>query len=261
MVVCQNPRKSLIAVRKILSQLFSPAQQLLLAALIVSSMTQATSKPNLYLIPGMATDCRVFKGFDLQNYTVHCIEWASYSDLESLGSYAERLLEQVDTTQPFALAGVSMGGMLALEMAKLHQPEFVALISSAESARELPKFYKMARFLPFHKLNTSFLLKLYLATPVAMRGVKESADRQLYIQMIRDTGVEFMNWQIDNIIGWKGSSQGVTCPIFRIHGAADTVIPLSENTVYDQVAEGRTHKMVINHPEIVSRWLDGLVNR
>lgn len=209
----------------------------------------------------MATDCRVFKGFELEHFDMHCIEWTPYEEAQTLGEYAAMLMKQIDTSQPFALAGVSMGGMLAQEIAKIKTPEFIALISSAESAKELPKFYKLARFLPLHKLNNTFFLNLYLTTPVAMRGVKASADRKLYLDMIRDTGVDFMNWQIDKIIGWEGSSEGITCPIYRIHGAADTVIPISESHVYDKVATGRTHKMVINHPEIICRWLDDLVRR
>ncbi len=215
----------------------------------------------LYLIPGMATDCRVFSGFNLQNYDVQCIEWVDYRSSSSLAEYAALLMDQVDTTETFALAGVSMGGMLAQEMARLHTPEFIALVSSAERLEELPKHYQMGRILPLHHLNNSFFLSIYLATPFAMRGVKAHANRKLYLEMIKDTGARFMNWQIDKIIRWKGNSEGLTCPIFRIHGSEDSIIPVRKKAIYDRLVAGSTHKMVINSPQVICEWLDELVER
>lgn len=226
----------------------------------MASESTAQEKLRLYLIPGMATDCRVFKGFDLQNYDVVCIQWVEFQTSESLREYAIELAKQIDTTRPFALAGVSMGGMLASEIARTHEPEFLALISSAESTEELPWLYHMAKWLPLHHLNNEFFLSIYLKMPLAMRGVDEKSDRKLYLQMIRDTGVKFMNWQIDKIIRWGGMEKdAINCPIHSIHGKKDKVIPISKNRSYTRIVENASHKMVINQPEVIAKWLDGIV--
>jgi surfactin synthase thioesterase subunit len=67
-------------------------------------------------------------------------------------SYAKKLSHQIDTTQPFILIGVSLGGMLATEMTDFIQPEKTIIISSAKNKYELPHRYRFQNIVPIYYL-------------------------------------------------------------------------------------------------------------
>jgi alpha/beta superfamily hydrolase len=54
-----------------------------------------------------------------------------------------RLSEQIIEVNPI-LVGVSFGGMIAVEVAKLIETEKVILISSAKTKHEIPQYYQFA---------------------------------------------------------------------------------------------------------------------
>ena len=65
----------------------------------------------VYCIPGMGVDRRLFKNIKLQQGELRFIEWLEPQRDESLASYAQRLSAQIDRSGPFALLGVSFGGI------------------------------------------------------------------------------------------------------------------------------------------------------
>lgn len=72
---------------------------------------------NVYFISGLGVDERAFKNIILpENYSVHNIRWIELLEKESLESYSTRLIAQIDQQKPFALVGLSFGGMIAAEI-------------------------------------------------------------------------------------------------------------------------------------------------
>ena len=59
-----------------------------------------------------------------------------------MADYSRTLAQQIDTSRRFSIIGVSLGGMLAVEMSKYLQPEEVILIASAKTRDELPTKYR-----------------------------------------------------------------------------------------------------------------------
>ncbi len=132
-----------------------PMHLLLLALVFGSALVQgqAQERMRLYLLPGTGADHRLFhpldlSGFDTVNVTLPVAQWG-----ESMSHYAARVAAtQIDTTAPFALVGVSLGGMVATELAAQLQPEHVLIIASAKTREELPVGYRFARYLPLYRL-------------------------------------------------------------------------------------------------------------
>ncbi|PCJ89057.1 MAG: hypothetical protein COA57_02860 [Flavobacteriales bacterium] len=68
----------------------------------------------LYLIPGTGGDHRLFKNLQIENCETSHIELWLFEKGETLPEYAQRLSAQIDTTQPYSIAGVSLGGMVGI---------------------------------------------------------------------------------------------------------------------------------------------------
>ncbi|MBU2045171.1 MAG: hypothetical protein KJ712_00395 [Bacteroidetes bacterium] len=103
---------------------------------------------NIYCIPGLGTDERLFSKLKLKNAEIEFITWVKPDKKDDITSYAEKLIPQIDLSLPFALLGVSLGGILAVELSSKINPQKVFVISSLKSSKEFPfyiRFFKWMR--------------------------------------------------------------------------------------------------------------------
>ena len=211
--------------------------------------SQSNLKPlNAYLIPGMGTDHRVFNDYHFDTTLINAtpIKWADWKNSNSLGDYAQALVYQIDTTAPFVLVGVSMGGMLAMEMSRIIQPEAIILISSARSSRHLPTKSKIGKHLPAYCLLTDKMLQKIAAKKRFFKDIKSNSHKYLYQAMLIGTGADFLKWQFQAITRWAFEPDGSEPFIFHIHGSKDKILPLKKKMPADVIIEGGGHKMVVN---------------
>ena len=76
-----------------------------------------------YFISGIGADYRMFTHIRLpEGYQAVYIHWIPPKKKEPLGAYASRLIAQIDTAEPFVLIGLSLGGIMAVEIAKRYPP-------------------------------------------------------------------------------------------------------------------------------------------
>jgi pimeloyl-ACP methyl ester carboxylesterase len=145
---------------------------------------------NVYFISGMGADHRAFsyitlpKGFE----AIH-LPWIKPDKKESLAAYALRLAGAIRTSEPFILVGLSMGGMMAVEIAKKFPPVCTVLISSIPLSGQLPRYYRVAGKLKANILLSPSLLK-------SLVGLKKafSPASKLVSEMFRACDNEFFNW-------------------------------------------------------------------
>src|SRR5580704_16286830 len=84
----------------------------------------------LVMIPGLGSDSAVWRRtIEAMKSSVDCLVGDTLSD-DSLEGMAQRILDQAP--ESFALAGVSMGGMVALEMMKA-APDRVAQLALVDT--------------------------------------------------------------------------------------------------------------------------------
>jgi pimeloyl-ACP methyl ester carboxylesterase len=79
----------------------------------------------LVLLPGLTCDAAVWAHARGQLGSRAAVQVAEYGALDSLGAMAEKVLAEIDG--PFALAGHSMGGRIALEMFRRAPQRILAL--------------------------------------------------------------------------------------------------------------------------------------
>jgi pimeloyl-ACP methyl ester carboxylesterase len=209
---------------------------------------------NIYLISGLGADSRAFKQLTFRNGTkLHHLEWIKPFAHETMNEYAKRLAQKIDTRVPYAIIGLSFGGMLASEMCTFLQPHRVILLSSVNNHKELPFYYRWPSRLGIHKLlpsrpgkRSSFLLNWLF-------GLHEKKDVALLDDVLKNTDPVFSRWAIHALLTWNrmDTDNGV----IRIHGDRDRVLPVTTFTPHYVVRNGG-HLIVMTHAREVSELID-----
>jgi pimeloyl-ACP methyl ester carboxylesterase len=210
---------------------------------------------NVYFISGMGADHRAFSRITLpKGYNAVCIHWIPPHKKEKLADYALRLASQIDTSAPFVLAGLSMGGMMAVEIAKKFPPVCTILISSIPVAAQLPPYYRWAGRLHAPKLVSPSLLKALKAAARFKQSLirRPSPASQLTNDMFQETDNDFMRWAMIAVLDWKNSQP--PHPLHHIHGRKDRVLPI-QFTHPTHAVPLAGHIMVMSHPEAVDAFL------
>lgn len=209
-----------------------------------------------YLIPGLGADERVFQFLRLPG-TTHVLQWLPpHTPTEPRPLYAARLAEAIPTGQPCWLVGVSFGGVLALEMARLRPLARVVLISSFVGPRELPWLGRVARATGIYRLLPPQLLPKLPTLASWFFGVKTTRDRQLLTQILHDTDPNFTRWAIARLLQWPGQPN---VPTVRIHGTHDRLLP--HGAAHSQHVLPGGHLIIISRAAEISRILTELAAR
>jgi len=225
--------------------------------LSITLFSQKTSKI-LYLIPGQGSDYRIYKYFKFENYdTVH-IRYIIPDKDETMKSYAHKLARQIDTSADFSIIGVSLGGMLAVEMSEFLHSEKTIIISSAKNRNELPFRYRFMKKVPLNKLFGGSFLRA--VAPLAQILVEPDSknERTICKAMLKDKNKLFMKRSVNMIINWERESCDTN--IIHIHGKKDHTIPLRNVKNPDYIVKGGSHMMTLTRgnelPEIVKNFLN-----
>jgi pimeloyl-ACP methyl ester carboxylesterase len=210
----------------------------------------------VYFVSGLAADGRVFKNIQLP---VHCeavmLEWIEPLKNESLKSYALRLAEGIDTSQPFAVIGLSMGGMITTEIANRYNPAFTILISSVPASKQLPFYFKAAGKMRLHKLIPVGLVKS-AAKYKRLFTTESDEDKEILRAIIRDSDDAFIYWAMDAILKWK--SEKILSSYVHIHGTKDEVLPIRFTKPTHIISKG-SHLMVMNRAGEINKILRELL--
>ena len=178
----------------------------------------------VYFISGLGADSRVFHHIQLpQGFEPVYLDWIKPKQHESLHDYATRLAEPIDASEKFILAGLSMGGMMAVEIAKRYQPVMTILLSSVPCSENLPFYYKVAGRLRLHKIlpvsllkSASFIKRFFTA--------EKNEDKMLVRQLIHDTDPAFIRWALNAILRWD--CKDFNGQYIHIHGSTDMILPI-----------------------------------
>ncbi|MFN8260327.1 MAG: alpha/beta hydrolase [Chitinophagales bacterium] len=204
---------------------------------------------NVYFFSGLGADERVFQYVDLSFCHPVFIKWNLPFQDESIESYALRLSEQIRDPHPI-LAGVSFGGMMAIEIAKLIQTEKVILISSAKTRFELPPNFRGAGKINAHKIIPTTLLQKATAINHLLFSVTSEVEKALLDKIISDTHPEFLLWAIDKIVHWE--NEFIPEHFLHIHGAKDRILPCSYIQA-DYVIPEAGHFMIVQQAAAISK--------
>lgn len=206
----------------------------------------------VYFISGLAADSRVFKHIRLPaGYTKQFLEWFPASKGETLRQYALRMSDEIKKDEPFILIGLSMGGMIATEIANHFPPKRLILISSTPSARHFPPFFKLAFRLRLHNLFPVSLLKAG-SIQKRMLSKEKTEDKIILLSVIRESDPDLIRWALGAILSWNNST--VPEGLVQIHGSRDEILPLKYSGATHIIPNGK-HLMVMEKAEEINEIL------
>jgi pimeloyl-ACP methyl ester carboxylesterase len=207
----------------------------------------------VYFISGLGADERVFEQLTLpESLEVVHIHWPQIAKHETLETYCRKIAAMVDTTQEFAIVGLSFGGIVATELTKMLAPKTTIIISSVSTRRELPLSYKIVSALGIQKIVPRFLLNKVYPFTFWYFGVKDKTRKLLLRQIMAGTSTRFLKWAINEILIWKNDKRPQN--LVHIHGTADRIFPLN-NTRADIIIKGGGHLMVYDNAAEISNIL------
>ncbi|MBA3970665.1 MAG: hypothetical protein H0X46_00690 [Bacteroidetes bacterium] len=210
---------------------------------------------NVYCIPGMGVNERLFRNLKLDKCNILHIKWETPLKNESLRDYAMRLANQIDTSKPFALVGVSFGGMCSTEIAKQLNPEKVFIISSCKLSKELSIRISALKYFPFYRFFHDGFYKNAVMLASKQFGVITKEQKSNFKKMLDNAPENYYNGAVNCIATWKNTSYPET--LIHIHGTADRVLPFRKIINCNYAVKGGTHFMVINKADEIS----AIINR
>lgn len=180
---------------------------------------------NVYFISGLGADERIFKNISLPSgYEMKHIPWQPATMEESIQGYARRLARDIDENEPFILAGLSFGGLVAIEISKFLKPEKLILFSTVETRKELPEIYRLAGKLSLYRFVP--VSGYFLRLPIMdwLFGPLDESAKILLRDFIEDYDPIFMKWAIKELTKWQNLD--VFKPHVHIQGSIDKLFPL-----------------------------------
>lgn len=202
----------------------------------------------IYCLSGLGADSRIFANLKIDNATLVHLPWPEHDEHDELPCYAQKMSALIQDENPILL-GVSFGGMLAVEIAKMRTVQKVIIVSSAKTREEIPHFGKFMKFMvmkqivpaSFYTWPNRFVMKLFGAvTDVEkdmLRGVFTSSDGHL------------VRWAMKAIQLWQ--NEAYPQPIVHIHGDEDKIIT-PEYIHPNYWIKGGSHIMIYNRAEEIS---------
>lgn len=204
----------------------------------------------VYFMPGLAASSTIFERIALPEaqFETFLLEWCLPEHNESLTHYAGRIAATIKHPNP-VLIGVSFGGILVQEIARIITARKVIIISSAKCNAEFPRRMKIAKRIQLYKLiPTNWLSKVENIARLPL-GKKVKSRLHLYEKFLAMRDTKYLDWAIKNVILWNRAEADPT--VIHIHGDADAIFPPRYLKNYISV-KGGTHVMILNK----YKWLN-----
>ncbi|MEB0260768.1 MULTISPECIES: alpha/beta hydrolase [unclassified Mucilaginibacter] len=210
--------------------------------------------PKVYLIAGLGADSRLFKDIILpEAYEVILVDWFVPKPDDTLITYAQSIINQYGIEENSIIIGVSLGGMISVEIAKQVKLNKVILISSIKTDSEAPWYFKFFSSLPVYKAIPGKLMTHLGFLIKGMFGKMNTNDLALFKSMLRNSSPVFMKWAMRVVLYWRNDVE--VANLYHIIGDKDLVFPHQNIKNPTAVIKGGTHIMVFDRADEINALL------
>lgn len=207
----------------------------------------------IYCISGLGADDRLFAHlrFPEETRIVH-LPWFTPRKNESIADYAEQMASQIKDENPVML-GVSFGGMMSIEIAKIRSVKKCILISSIKTTSEKPLYFRLAASIRLNKIVPLRPYQWLEPLENYNLGVSNEEEKELARSYRKNIDLVYSNWAIDTVLHWQNNF--IPPDLLHIHGTNDHILP--GRYIKDaKWIEGGGHMMVMNHAEAISTLIN-----
>lgn len=217
----------------------------------------------LYCIPGLGTDYRIYSEIIPKLNWSGEIQYLDFiapmSNKESVAEYTLRLRQALPESwdETPIIMGMSLGGMIAQELAKLIPYDKLILISTVKTDEEQPFKLKIWRKLPLHQLLPGNLTKKYGKFLAKKLNLVEEKYLDLIFEMFRAHSDEHFIWGRNAALQWQGVAE-ILPKTVHLHGTKDHIFP-SKNIKQATFIEKGTHNLILERAEEVAKWVNAQI--
>lgn len=202
----------------------------------------------IYCVPGLANDKRMFENLapNLINQNIEFLEHIEPAHpKESMREYTRRLSLGIENFEENSvIIGMSLGGIISVELSKILPFRKVFLISTIKHPSEFPWQIKLIKNLPLDKIQISPWLIRNTLKPVSwMLGVTNDKGRNHLQSMINDASGNHIKWAQYAAAKWD--NRLIPDHYVHIHGTDDEIFP-AQNVKATHFIEDGTHYMIMD---------------
>lgn len=208
----------------------------------------------VYCISGLGADERIFCKLQVPGSSFHFVRWVQPLAAETIETYASRLAGQIEHENP-VLIGVSFGGMMAIELAKILPVNKVVILSSIKSSAELPRWMKLSgkysldRLLPSKPLHSIRPLKALRPIQNYFLGTESEEEKAIANHFRDNVDPVYLRWSIHQVLNWQNEWRPEK--LYHLHGSRDHIFPL-KHVRPTHVIPDAGHFMVMNKCEEIN---------
>ncbi len=208
----------------------------------------------VFLITGFALDKRAFAPLNLPSEPYHLVDLIPVQKGETLRDYAKRMCEGMGLKEGDIVGGVSLGGMLALEMSQLVKVRGVILIASCTHPRHIKRrFMIFANIAPY--IPDFLIRRLFLLIPAILKRQKmlSPSGQALLADIMGKFPPALLKSLPPMILNWPGRSPPEN---FRhIHAEMDWLINPGGLKEKMRIIKGKNHLITVSHPKEVRSFI------
>jgi len=219
-----------------------------------------SQKTTIYCFPGQGSDARLFDSIQIDTalFKLEFIEYGTPEKRMKMKEFACSLISEIDTLNPYILLGVSLGGMICVELNEILNPQKTIVISSAKNRNELPLRYRFQKAAPLYQL---FPKRSLLAGAKMMQPLVEpdrNQNKETFKSMLNEKSAVYMKRTIHLLIKWERKEN--TKKVYHIHGNNDNTLPLKRIQNPDFIVENGSHMMTLTRGAEISRVLNCILS-
>lgn len=213
----------------------------------------------IFLISGLGADTRLYNNIDIpEDNEVVPVDWIEPHETDTLETYTQKVIYQYDIRPNSIVIGTSLGGMLAVEIAKKVDLKKVILISSIKTKKEAPTYFSAFRVLPIYKIFPKQTLNKLGFLIKSLFGPLNDHDAWLFNDMLSKNSPKFMKWALGAVLKWDNLT--IPANVFHIHGDKDRVFPV-KNIKDATIIKGGNHIMIFDKAKQVNKWLKSILKK
>jgi pimeloyl-ACP methyl ester carboxylesterase len=210
--------------------------------------------PTIHCISGLGADQRMFAKLRIPGAELKPVLWPYFDRHDEMACYAQKVAEKIPEGPDHVILGLSFGGMLASEIARMRPGAKVILVSSVKSPSELPPMAGWVKFLGRNGLMPVGIAKLPNKQVMERFGADTEEEKKLMQAILKDTDNHFAACALRAMIEWQTKTPP-PAGIVHIHGTADAML-LPDKIKPTHWVEGGKHIMVYSRAEEISKLIE-----